>query len=267
MSGGVPAVLPVPVACSVPSAGMTSTGSPLDLPAPDAAVPGVASRPAADDHRNHVVWDWNGTLFDDHHLVVDALNHVLDDVGLPPTDAATYQRLYTRPVHVFYERVFGRPIDATEWARVDDLFHAGYKLALQYAELAVDAHEVLDRVEAGGHTQSLLSMYRHEELVPLVDRFGIAERFTMIDGLRGTGGGQKAPEMAAHLAGLVHLEGADPARIVVIGDALDDAAAASHVGVRCVLYDGGSHPRAELEATGVPVASSLTEALQVAGLH
>ena len=215
--------------------------------------------------RAHLVWDWNGTLFVDHHLVVDALNHVLDDVGLPRTDAATYQRLYTRPVHVFYERVFGRPIDTAEWERIDELFHAGYREALEHARLAVDAHDALARVEVGGHTQSLLSMYRHEDLVPLVDRFGIAERFARIDGLRGAGGGHKAPELEAHLAGLLHLAGADPDRIVVVGDALDDAAAATHVGARCVLYDGGSHPRRELEATGVPVVDSLTEALDVAG--
>lgn len=234
---------------------------------PSLSHPGPSAAATGDRDRTHVVWDWNGTLFDDHHLVVDALNHVLDEVGLPPTDAATYQRLYTRPVHVFYERVFGRPIDEVEWARVDELFHVGYRLALQDAQLAVDAHQVLDRVEAGRHTQSLLSMYRHEDLVPLVDRFGIAERFTVIDGLRGPGGGRKAPEMEAHLASLLHLDGADPDRVVVIGDALDDAMAASHVGARCVLYDGGSHPRAELEATGVPVASTLTEALQLAGLY
>ena len=48
--------------------------------------------------------------------------------------------------------------------------------------------------------------------------------------------------------------------MVVIGDALDDAAAAAHVGARCILYDGGSHLRdrleqacaAHLEATGTP---------------
>jgi len=53
--------------------------------------------------------------------------------------------------------------------------------------------------------------------------------------------------------------------VLVIGDAKDDAAAAAHVGAACVLYDGGSHPREELEATGAPVAGSLTEALDLAG--
>jgi phosphoglycolate phosphatase-like HAD superfamily hydrolase len=52
--------------------------------------------------------------------------------------------------------------------------------------------------------------------------------------------------------------------VLVIGDAKDDAAAAAHVGAACVLYDGGSHPRHELEEMGLPVANSLTEALDLA---
>lgn len=216
--------------------------------------------------RTHLVFDWNGTILDDAHVVIQALNHVLEGFGLPRTDAATYQRLYTRPVRRFYEQLFGREIDDREWGHVDELFHAGYQQALGDARLASDALEALARVEGGGHTQSLLSMYPHEGLVPLVDRFGIAERFARIDGLRGSGGGLKAPRLTAHLASLSHLRDADPERIVVIGDALDDAAAAAHVGARCVLYDGGSHPRAVLEATGMPVVSTLTEALSFAGI-
>jgi dihydroorotase len=41
--------------------------------------------------------------------------------------------------------------------------------------------------------------------------------------------------------------------MTVIGDVTDDADAARAVGVGCVLYDGGSQPRAALEATGTPV--------------
>ncbi|MTV26183.1 HAD family hydrolase [Nitriliruptoraceae bacterium ZYF776] len=209
----------------------------------------------------HLVWDWNGTLFDDQHLVVEGLNAVLDDVGVERVDLATYQRLYTRPIQMFYERLFGRSIDVTEWHRIDDVYHRGYRDALHRASLAVDAEAALASAAEAGRTQSLLSMWRHAELVPLVDRLGIADRFVRIDGLRGTGGGVKAPHLEAHLAALVHDAGDDPSRVLVIGDALDDAAAATHVGARCVLYDGGSHPRAELEATGYPVASSLTEAI------
>jgi phosphoglycolate phosphatase-like HAD superfamily hydrolase len=212
----------------------------------------------------HIVWDWNGTLFDDQHLVLEGLGAVLDAAGLPRVDLATYQRLYTRPVQRFYERLFGRPIAPDEWERLDDVYHAGYRAALERAGLAADAELALGRVAATGRSQSLLSMWRHDELVPLVDRLGITGHFARIDGLRGPAGGLKAPHLEAHLRELVHLAGDDPSEVLVIGDALDDAAAAAAIGARCVLYDGGSHPREELAAAGAPVASSLTGALELA---
>ena len=217
--------------------------------------------------RPHVVWDWNGTLLADQQLVVDALNHVLDHQGIARMDLDTYRRWYTRPLQLFYERVFGRSIDPAEWVELDALYHEGYRTALQDVELAVDALDALYSVEAAGATQSLLSMYPHEHLVPLVDRFGLTEWFAVVDGLRGDRGGPKAPEMAAHLEQLLELTGRGVDHVIVVGDALDDAVAADHVGARCVLYDGGSHPRCELVATGLPVAATLTGALQQIGLY
>ena len=212
----------------------------------------------------HVVWDWNGTLFDDQHVVVEALNAVLDDFGLDPVDLAAYQQLYTRPVQLLYERLFGRVIAGDEWQRIDDVYHDGYRAALGRAGLAPDAEAALDAVGSNGRTQSLLSMYRHDELLPLVSAFGIDDRFVRIDGLRGPGGGPKAPHLEHHLGTLV--TGVSAGEVVVVGDALDDAAAAAHVGASCVLYDGGSHPREELERVGVPVADTLVDALALAGL-
>jgi phosphoglycolate phosphatase-like HAD superfamily hydrolase len=210
----------------------------------------------------HVIWDWNGTLFDDQHLVLEGLHAVLDHAGLPQVDLATYQRLYTRPVEVFYERLFGRPIPPEEWEQVDELYHRAYREALHRADLAEDAHRALDLVADAGGTQSLLSMWRHHELSRLVDRLEIADRFVRVDGVRGRGGGRKAPYLEAHLERVTRA-GAHP-DVVVVGDALDDAAAAAHVGLPCVLYDGGSHPSAELRATGAPVATSLLEAVELA---
>jgi phosphoglycolate phosphatase-like HAD superfamily hydrolase len=214
----------------------------------------------------HIVWDWNGTLFDDQHLVLEGLGAVLDAAGLPRVDLVTYQRLYTRPVQVFYERLFGRAIAPDEWEALDDLYHRGYRQALADATLAADAEAALGRAAAAGRSQSLLSMWRHDELVPLVRRLHLERHFVRVDGLRGAAGGHKAPHLASHLDQLPDEAGRDPAAVLVIGDALDDAAAAAEVGAACILYDGGSHPRAELAAAGVPVADRLTDALDLAGI-
>jgi phosphoglycolate phosphatase-like HAD superfamily hydrolase len=205
--------------------------------------------------RPHLVWDWNGTLFDDQHLVIDGVERRACRGRSAPTDLATYQRLYTRPVQVFYERLFGRAIGRTSGSASTRPTTPGTARPSSTGRLAADATDALARAADAGASQSLLSMWRHDELRAPGRAPGIADRFARIDGLRGEGGGVKAPYLQAHLDRVIAANGGPPTEVLVVGDALDDAAAAADVGAACVLYDGGSHPRHELEAT-----DSLTEA-------
>lgn len=82
-----------------------------------------------------------------------------------------------------------------------------------------------------------------------------------MDGRVDTSTDGKSGHMVRHLAAL---QGVPADRVVVIGDAADDALAAAHVGARAVLYTGGSHSRTSLERMGVPVVDSLEEAVAVA---
>jgi phosphoglycolate phosphatase-like HAD superfamily hydrolase len=211
----------------------------------------------------HIVWDWNGTLFDDLEVVVRSVNHGLAGFGAARIDLDGYRSHYTRPVKVFYDRLIGREITPEEWITVDRVFHDAYRSALVEAQLTADASEALATVASGGHTQSLLSMFPHQDLIPLVERIGIAGFFDRIDGLSaGSPGDLKANYLEMHLRNLI--QGEDPRSVVVIGDTPDDAIAASHVGARPILYDGGSHHRADLEATGAEVASTLVAAVEIA---
>jgi phosphoglycolate phosphatase-like HAD superfamily hydrolase len=181
-------------------------------------------------------------------------------VDLPPIDADTYRSHYTRPVQRFYERVAGRPIEPGEWRTLDGAYHDSYHAWVERLSLAPDAVAALAAAEAAGLTQSLLSMWRHQDLVPLVQRLGIGHFFVRVDGLRVLGGEGKTEHLVAHLAALE----VEPSAAVLVGDSLDDLAAARAVGARCVLYDGGSHHRDALEAAGVPVVDTLTAALAAA---
>jgi phosphoglycolate phosphatase-like HAD superfamily hydrolase len=217
------------------------------------------SSPAADGIR-HLVWDWNGTLFDDQVATVAAVNDALAGLGAPSIDADTYRSHFTRPVQRFYERVVGRPIAPEEWRLLDDTYHDSYHAWVERLALASDARAALTAAEAAGLTQSLLSMWRHRDLVPLVERLGIGGFFARVDGLRVPGGAGKTEHLVEHLEALQ----VDAAAAMLVGDALDDLEAAQAVGARCVLYDGGSHHRRVLEATGAPVVDSLTAAVAAA---
>ena len=78
-------------------------------------------------------------------------------------------------------------------------------------------------------------MWQHHDLVLLVERLGIDQFFVRVDGLRRPGGGGKAEHLVEHLAALELA----PRAVVLVGDSLDDLAAARAVGAGCVLYDGG----------------------------
>lgn len=205
----------------------------------------------------HIVWDWNGTLFDDAHAVYRAACAVFAARGLPEVSLERYRAAYTRPIQVFYARLFGREVTAEEFAGMDDEFHAAYARAMADAALAAGARDVLRGWRAAGRSQSLLSMYRHELLVELVRRFDIEAEFARVDGLVGPGGGRKAGHLTAHLA-VLRL---DPADVLLVGDSLDDAAAAAELGTGCVLFNGGYHERSALAAAGVPVADTMAEVL------
>ncbi|MET9060153.1 MULTISPECIES: HAD family hydrolase [Streptomyces] len=210
----------------------------------------------------HIVWDWNGTLFHDNDAIIGATNAAFAELGLEPLTLERYRALYCVPVPKFYERLMGRlPTDA-EWELMDDIFHRYYAEHRARCALTEGAEELLSGWRSAGHSQSLLSMYVHDELVPLVRGFGIEPHFVRVDGRTGPSGGSKAEHMVRHLAAIGVVE---PERTVVIGDAADDAVAALHAGARAVLYTGGSHSRASLEGVGVPVVDSLAEAVEVAG--
>jgi phosphoglycolate phosphatase-like HAD superfamily hydrolase len=208
----------------------------------------------------HLVWDWNGTLVDDQSAVVAAVNDALASLRLRPIDSDAYRTHFTRPVQRFYEQVAGRPIEPGEWRALDEAYHDSYGARVEGLALAADARAALEAAAAAGLSQSLLSMWRHQDLVPLVERLGIARFFVRVDGLRVSGGESKTEHLVEHLAAL----GVEAPAALLVGDALDDLAAARAVGAGCVLYDGGSHHRDALEATGAPVVATLTEAVALA---
>ena len=206
----------------------------------------------------HIVWDWNGTLVHDNDAIIGATNAAFAELGLEPITLEQYRALYCVPVPKFYERLMGRlPTDA-EWEIMDEVFHRYYAQHRVRCRLTEGAVELLAGWRSAGRSQSLLSMYGHEELIPVVRSFGIEAHFIRVQGRTGPSGGSKAEHMARHIRAL---GGIEPARTVVIGDAADDAVAAQHVGARAVLYTGGSHSRASLEEVGVPVVDTLQEAV------
>lgn len=206
-----------------------------------------------------MVWDWNGTLLNDNHAVLAAVNEVCAGFGRPELSWGDWQAAYARPMQVSYEQILQRTLDDEEWARVDKLYHERYDALLHTCELADGTLDVLRQCIESGRTQSLLSMWFHGRLTPTVEQYGLTSYFTRIDGLPGdVGGGSKADSLIRHL----EAQQLDPATVVLIGDVVDDGQAAQAAGTQCILVSTGAMTRSALEATGAPVTESITEAIR-----
>ncbi|MFI7596996.1 HAD family hydrolase [Actinoplanes sp. NPDC049681] len=208
--------------------------------------------------RTHLVWDWNGTLLDDLSLVVSSTNHTFAAVGGRSVDSDEHRRRFRRPVAEFYAEILERAVTDEEFEELDRIFHEAYRMGLTTIPLAADAEAA---IKSWTGTQSLLSMWFHDELIPAVESRGLAGMFARIDG-RPTevDGGLKAGHLARHLERL----DVPGDQAVLIGDSIDDADAAASVGARCVLYTGGFTDPARLRASGVPVADTLVDAVALA---
>lgn len=208
---------------------------------------------------SHIVWDWNGTLLHDNEVVLAAVNEVCTEFGRSPLRWEEWQEFYSRPVRACYERILGLELNDADWSRVDRLYHEKYDALLHTSVLAPGVPAELMAWREGGRTQSLLSMWFHTQLVPTIAGHGLTELFQRVDGLPGDLGGESKAE---HLVRHLKAQNLEPADVVMIGDVVDDALAAAAVGAPCILVATGAMTRAALESTGVPVADTITEAMQ-----
>ena len=215
---------------------------------------------------DHVVWDWNGTLWDDLPQVHLAVNAALGEVGVDPLGLSEYITLFARPLSVFYGRVLGRGITDSEWERVNHTFLMSYQSNLHRVRLAAEAPRALEMVAQSGATQSILSLYPHVSLNSLVRELGIAHYFTRIDGLRGAPGRSKVGLFGDHVRAAA-AAGIPPQRVVMIGDTDDDLTAAREAGISCILVNHhGNHPLGD-PTLGRFFADGLLAALEKAGLR
>jgi phosphoglycolate phosphatase len=210
--------------------------------------------PVLADDVEHVIWDWNGTLLDDHAHTVSVTNAMLRAEGLPETDRTRARVLFDFPAKRYYERL-GFDLAPGRWEELAALFIESYDRGVEECDLHLYAREVLAILKERGRNSSILSAARKSSIEPLLEKHAIGRFFTDVVGL---------DDHYAH--GKVELglnwlrASAIPReRTVLIGDTVHDFEVAQAMDVRCVLFAGGHHARERLEQCGCPVVDRLEE--------
>lgn len=202
----------------------------------------------------HVVWDWNGTLFNDAWLCMDVMNELLRRHELPLLTLERYQQIFDFPVVEYYRRL-GFDFERHTFEELGSAFIEGYEARRLECDLHDGALALLAALRDEGITQTVLSAYEHRTLVSLLTHFDIIDYFQEVIGIDDHYAGGKADKGRAWIARAQ----AAPSDILLIGDTLHDVEVAHVMGVRCVLVAGGNQHRDRLVETGVPLFDSLRE--------
>lgn len=210
--------------------------------------------PELTDPVRRVVWDWNGTLFNDAWLCMDVMNSLLSEYQLPLLTLDRYQRLFDFPVIDYYRRL-GFDFNQSSFEEVGSEFIRRYEQRRLECDLHDGALHLLTGLREQGIPQMVLSAYEHTTLLSLLQHFEIDQYFEEIIGNDDHYAAGKLDK------GVDWIERSKESSrtALLIGDTLHDVDVATAMGVQCLLVAGGNQHVDRLRQRDVPLFESLRQ--------
>lgn len=202
----------------------------------------------------HLIWDWNGTLFNDVDLGVSIINNLLKNNNLPSITYKKYRNIFTFPVYEYYQKA-GFDFNKTSFEILGRMFIEQYEKRKFEMNLFEGAREILQYAKDKGIKQSVLSAYKHDTLLEVLQHYNILQFFENVSGLDNIYAGSKE-RLGLELRKKINL---NIEEILFIGDTLHDADVAKAMDVECVLISNGHQSPKKLIANGNVVISDISE--------
>lgn len=188
-----------------------------------------------------VVWDWNGTLFNDTEEIVQAVNAELAVFGAAPITVETYREKYTVPIR---DALLAMGVDAgiydLKCSEAVSLFHDRYEEYAATVRLEYGAKAVLKGLQQLNISQVILSNHIIKEIEKHLLRFDIAQYLTDILANDAIGIAQLQGKQF-RLSEYLHLHEARPDQVVIIGDTVEEVAIGKSLGLHTIAFPGGGN--------------------------
>ena len=205
---------------------------------------------------NHLIWDWNGTLFDDVKLCSDIMNMLLTQESLPNISVQKYKSIFTFPV-IDYYKLAGHKFEKKSFEVLGKQFIDEYELRKNNCLLFPGVIDILTELRSKNINQYLLSAYEQNSLNKILEYFGIKNFFNQIVGLDNIYAGGKS-HLAYNLASKIRSNGS-AGKILLIGDTIHDYEVAKEINSECILISHGHQDEERLLKLNVPVVKDFNE--------
>jgi len=205
---------------------------------------------------SHIIWDWNGTLFNDVELCANVMNLLLTQESLPNISIKKYKEIFTFPVIEYY-KIAGHTFERKSFEVLGKQFMVEYETRKITCDLFPGVIELLMWLKSRNIQQHLLSAYEQNSLNNILKYFAINNYFQDIVGLDNIYAGGKA-HLAKNLAMKIRSNGA-AGNILLIGDTIHDYEVAKEINSDCILLTHGHQDEERLLRLGIPVAKDFNE--------
>ncbi len=205
---------------------------------------------------SHIIWDWNGTLFNDVELCANVMNLLLTQESLPNISIQKYKEIFTFPV-VEYYKIAGHTFERNSFEVLGKQFMVEYEIRKNNCGLFPGVKELLSELQSRNIKQHLLSAYEQNSLNRILKYFELDKHFQNVIGLDNIYAGGKA-HLAKNLALKIRSNGA-AGNILLIGDTIHDYEVAKEINSDCILISHGHQDEERLLKLGIPVASDFEQ--------
>lgn len=178
----------------------------------------------------HFIFDFSGTLFDDHKVSFLATQRVIEKFSGKSITYEAYKNDFTIPVHAFYYQYIGPEVDVPT---IDKAYFECFAEVMHEGELFAGVRESFQEICAQGKTISLFSTVKQEMLEERVQALGLSEYVSDIHGSVF----HKVEEFGAHLERVNW----DPHEVLYVGDMDHDVHAAQENGMVSGAVLSGYH--------------------------
>jgi len=190
--------------------------------------------------RRTLIFDLDGTLIDSAPDIAGALNALLAELDGQPLDLATVRRLIGDGAPTIIRRALeaaGAGFDADAYGAIMERYRELY-LARATLETKVypRVHETLEELRASGHRTIVCTNKFQLPTLTILEAFNLAPLFDAVVG--GDVAPARKPDPAHLLEGL-RLVQAKAGEAVMIGDGVNDVAAAQAAGIPVLLLESG----------------------------
>lgn len=191
--------------------------------------------------KEHIIWDWNGTILNDVQHCVNTINQLLADHGLAEINQDYYKEVFEFPIKNYYDKL---GFDYSQRSFEDlchdfvDSFMEGFADCLPVEKI----EKTLNEIKNCGKVQSVLSATDQLNLDKMISHFNYRDHFDYVYGIDN----KFAASKLERGKDLIRRAEVAKEKTILIGDTIHDLEVGDALGIDVILLTHGHQSESRL---------------------